>query len=215
MIKTIIFDFDGVVADTMNDNFTSWQWALQQHGYNSILRSDYFLLEGKDRFEIARAITGSNNYQTLSKIVESKEFYYSGNFECKLFPQMMDILLCLKSKNLKIGLVTGASRTRITKALVGNKINDFFDCIVTADDTNEHKPSPVPYLTAISMLNTIPNETIIIENAILGIESAISSGAICFGITTTMPAHQLEKANLIFNNHLEILIYFQNQFFQE
>jgi len=212
MIKAVIFDFDGVIADTMDNNFLAWCWALEYNNFSNLAKFDFFLLEGKDRFEIASALTGSSSTEMIAKLVAAKDDYYRSNFRCVIFPYVLEILTFLKDNNIKIGLVTGASRMRIQHSLIDNSI-DIFDCVITADDTLEHKPSPVPYLTAIENLNIKPSETIVIENAVLGIESAVLAGANCFALTTTMPETYLNKADLVFNNHLELLLYLKSNLF--
>lgn len=205
MYKAVIFDFDGVVADTMKDNCKAWQLALKTLGVE-INPIEYFLLEGMGRFQIAKYFIRQYKLQPdfYIKLAESKEYFYNEINNFKFFPEIVEILEFLKQNKTKLGLVTGASKNRINTHLSKDFIN-FFDVIVTADDVKESKPNPEPYDNAVKYLKIDANEALVIENAKLGIQSAKSAGCFCIAIETTLPRNYLIQADQIFSNHNELL----------
>ncbi len=208
--KAIIFDFDGVIADTMSDNLKAWQMAFENYGIK-IEALDYYLLEGMGRFDIARKLTKTYNFSDseIQNIVISKEANYRQINQFRFYDEIESILSIVKNGQYKIGLVTGASRDRIQNTLTID-IKDYFDNIITADDVENGKPNPEPYIKSCELLGVLPENAIVIENARLGIQSAKSAGCKCYAIETTLNALYLQEADLIFKNHHLLLNYFSD-----
>jgi beta-phosphoglucomutase len=126
-----------------------------------------------------------------------------------VYDEVPAILDFLKSKQVRIGLVTGASRNRI-EATLEQKLKSYFDIIVTSDEVKNGKPHPEPYLKAITKLGCNPTNTIVVENAKLGIRSAKSAGCFCLAIETTLGREFLIEADAVFSDHQHILNHFIN-----
>src|SRR6478735_1571198 len=111
MLDAVIFDFDGVIADTMQDNFKAWEKVFLEYD-TRIGAVDYFLLEGMGRYEIAEFFIEKYNLdkQLRETLVQKKEKYYKLSNNFRIYDEIPAILELLKNKQLKIGLVTGASR---------------------------------------------------------------------------------------------------------
>lgn len=206
MTEAVIFDFDGVIADTMQDNFRAWQMVFENDFKVRIEPLDYFLLEGLGRFEIADFFIRKYNLQPglAPEIAAKKEANYRDIHQFRLYEEIPEILDVLAQKGIKTGLVTGASRQRITATLPPG-FRKYFTAIVTSDDTEKGKPNPEPYLKALETLECNHSNTIVIENAKLGITAAKSAACICWAITTTVDGSYLQEADRVFNNHTELL----------
>jgi beta-phosphoglucomutase len=206
---SVIFDFDGVIANTMQDNYLAWKDAFTVYGAD-IAPLDYYKLEGMGRFDIARIL--SEQYQAgighEDEIVIIKEANYKKNNQFSIYPNIPELLQLLTDHGIKIGLVTGASRNRIQSTMPAD-ILPYFQYIVTSDDVVQGKPNPEPYRKAMQELQVEPEACIVVENAILGIESAQAAGSKCFALTTTLDASHLSEADLIFSSHFDLLSHFQ------
>lgn len=202
--KAVVFDFDGVVADTMNDNYLAWKQAFAFY-HVDVAQLDYFLLEGMGRFDIARTLSKKLGIspQFEKEIVEAKEANYKAINQFRVYPEIYPIFTLLDHRNIKMGLATGASKMRITNTL-SHELSSFFSVIVTADDIVKGKPDPEPYLKAIQKLEFSASECLVIENAKLGISSAKAAGCTCFALETTVSATHLQEADAIFSNHTEL-----------
>lgn len=201
MIRAVIFDFDGVLADTMSDNCKAWQDAFAVYGFH-MDAIEYYGLEGMGRFQIAEYFIDKYFLESSIKkdVVEAKEMNYKKNNTFKYFQYVHDIFSFLNKKNIPIAIVTGASRDRI-KEYLDEKISLHLNALVTADDVIHTKPDPEPYLSAATMLGINAKECLVIENAILGIQSAKSAGCHCFALETTMSATDLTEADEVFDSH--------------
>lgn len=212
MINAVIFDFDGVIGDTMADNFRAWKNAFSSYGVE-IQPLDYYLLEGMGRFEIARHFIDKYDLDLLVEqdVVSAKEQFYKLNNSFKVYNEIYDIFQLLSINNIKTAIVTGASRNRINETLDRTILNQL-SVLVTADDVVNVKPHPEPYLTAIKKLGISASNCMVIENAKLGIQSAKAAGCICFAIETTLDKTYLIEADETFPNHLSISMRFKEMF---
>ncbi|MCC6182565.1 MAG: HAD family phosphatase [Bacteroidia bacterium] len=203
--KAVIFDFDGVIGDTMQDNYKAWQIAFNAYQFN-LDASEYFQLEGMGRFQIAQYFIEKYalNPNIKNEVVEAKEEIYKKINDFKIYNYVDEIFELLTNQHIKTAIVTGASKDRIQKYL-SPKIAEQLTAIVTADDVKNTKPHPEPYLKAIEKLGVSATNCIVIENAILGIQSAKQAGCTCFALETTLSKEHLNEADLVFNNHFELL----------
>lgn len=208
MQEAVIFDFDGVIGDTMQDNFRAWEKVFLEYGVQ-IDAVDYFLLEGMGRFEIAEFFVEKYNLDKglTETLVQKKEDYYKLDNKFRIYNEVPSILSFLKSKGIKIALVTGASRNRIEMTL-DSSIRPYFDFIVTSDEVKNGKPHPEPYLKALGHLNCNAANTVVVENAKLGIRSAKAAGCVCIAVETTLGADYLKEADEVFKDHKSLLDYF-------
>lgn len=206
MIRAVIFDFDGVLADTMFDNCKAWQEAFALYGFQ-MDAIEYYRLEGMGRFQIAEYFIEKYLLKPSIKknLVEAKEMNYKKNNSFKYYDFVNEIFSFLNEKGISTAIVTGASKTRIKEHLDEN-ISQYLKALVTADDVINTKPNPEPYLTAAAMLGMNPNECLVIENAILGIESAKAAGCKCFALETTLKFEDLNGAEEVFDTHKKLLI---------
>lgn len=210
--EAVIFDFDGVIADTMHDNFRAWHKVFLEYGVE-ISSLDYFLLEGMGRYEIAGFFTEQHRLDKglEEELVRKKEAYYKLDNHFRIYSQVPSILDFLKKRDLKIGLVTGASRDRIETTLAGD-LRRYFDIIITSDEVTNGKPHPEPYMKALNKLQVSAENTIVVENAKLGIRSAKGAGCTCLAVETTLGKEYLTEADQIFSNHQDILNHFINEY---
>ncbi len=205
MIRAVIFDFDGVLADTMFDNCNAWQKAFALYGFQ-MDAIEYYKLEGMGRFQIAEYFIEKYFLDPSIKknLVDVKEINYKKNNSFKYYDFVYEIFSFLNKKGISTAIVTGASKTRIKEHLDEN-ISKNLKALVTADDVINTKPNPEPYLKAAAMLGMNPNECLVIENAILGIKSANAAGCKCFALETTLKFEDLIGADEIFDSHKILL----------
>ena len=212
MTEAVIFDFDGVVGDTMADNCTAWQQAFKAYDL-SVNATEYYKLEGMGRYQIAEYFIDKYGLDPAIKeaIVIAKELYYKNNNTFKIFDGIAEIFSLLKNNGVPIAVVTGASRARISEHFE-ERYTAQLSALITADDVVNTKPDPEPYLKAIARLNVSSANCIVVENAILGIRSAKAAGCKCFALETTLPKEELILADEVFANHRDLLSRLQQLF---
>ncbi len=203
-IKGVLFDFDGVLADTMEDNYQAWKKAFEDYDVK-IDRNDYFPMEGIKLIIVAETISEKYGLKNInySDIVAKKEDYFKKNNTFSLYPGVSEIIYALKKKNVKIAVVTAAQKSRLFSSAPSEFLRNF-DAIITGDMLQRGKPYPDPYVKAMEELNVKSDECIIIENSPAGILSAKNAKAYCIAIASTMDKSFLKNADEVVGKFLDL-----------
>ena len=204
MKKGILFDFDGVAVKSMEQHYEAWSRALAEKNCY-IGKEDFFMLEGQGVKEISNAIGRKYNLSDndIYEIGEQKSHYYKQIMHLEFYPHFFELLKVLKKNNLKMGVVTGGVRSRVS-SVVENHFGDYFECLVTVDDVKRGKPFPDPFLKGAELLDIQPDECIVVENAPMGIKAAVQAGMTVIAVMTTLPQNYLDKAHYIVNDFQEV-----------
>lgn len=205
-MKALLFDFDGVLIQSMEDHYEGWRRALEKYGID-MNPEELFMMEGQGVRAVATEITRKYNIpvEDTSDIIKNKQEHYNTIKKIRFYPNLLDVLNWAREKQLKMGVVTGGMRTRVKEALESFGLMDYFKAIITSDDVSETKPSPRPYLIAATQLEVDTKDCIVIENAPLGIHSGKSAGMKVIGITTTLTARHLREADVVVSDFRELL----------
>ena len=213
-MKIIIFDFDGVILDSENSHFITFNEGLKNLNIN-ISEDEYYskYISLDDRGVITNVVNDKNisvTNEEIDMIIKNKNDYFESRLidNSKLFPGVEELIIQL-SKNFVLSIGSGANRSEIIKTLKNNNIYDYFEIIVSANEVNNPKPNPETYNRVLDNINTDfnINEIIVIEDSPGGIEAAKSAGLKCIAITNTFDNKQLRKADIIVSNYEDILKY--------
>ena len=196
--KAVLFDMDGVLYNSMPNHARAWQQAMAQFGI-TMTAHDAYATEGARGIDTIRMMVKAQQGHDIS-LEEAQKMY---DVKTHLFHEMPDARIFYGVKSLMrkihlcgmtIGVVTGSGQRPLLNRLL-NDFGEFLDenHIVTAYDVKRGKPNPDPYLMGMQKVgDTQPWETIVVENAPLGVQAA--SAARCFTIavnTGPLPDHSL------------------------
>lgn len=157
--KLLIFDFDGVIADSIKNMEISWNHVRGEFNLESNF-NDYKKYLGLPFEEIIKNIEPNK----LSKVDIIKSSYFNKSsasiLSIKLFQDVKKTIKLLKNRGKIVCIVTSKNFKRVHQILMNHKIIDFFDYILTSDSTIKGKPNPdqVNYLMnkfKVSKKNTI------------------------------------------------------------
>jgi beta-phosphoglucomutase len=206
VIKAIVFDFDGVLADSEPLHLRAYQQVLSRFGI-AFSRDEYYAhYLGYDDEGVFTQLGERHGIRLDSAAVEAlideKTRVFDTSIEAAM--QSGDILYpgaatCveLMATRYPLGIASGALRHEIEAILRGARLNHYFRFIVASGDTPEGKPAPDPYRRAAELHDIDPAQCIAIEDSRWGIESAKSAGLACVGITTTYSREHLTAADCI------------------
>jgi len=146
----------------------------------------------------------SQRESALLRLEKNKRFerYYRG----KIFPGVLSFLRFLREQGIRTALVTGA-HNRLARRMVREHFKGLFDVVVGSDDTTQGKPDPAPYRLALKKLGIRASEGVVIEDALLGIESAKRARIEAFALTTTLPRRYFTHADKVFSSHKRLFLY--------
>ena len=204
----VIFDFDGVIANTEPLHLQAFQDVLDQTpmslskeayestylGYDDIgvftqLAQDQDIVVSSDETSELLARKGTR----YTQLVESHDV---------IFPEARTCIERL-SGTCELGIASGALHQEIETILRASSLRSYFTAIVAADDVKQSKPEPDTYRLAIELLCLAmgrppsPAGFVAIEDSLWGIQSAHAAGLPCIAVTTTYTADRLTVANQI------------------
>lgn len=214
--KLFLFDMDGVLFDTMPQHVRSWKQALEAYGIE-VEQDEFYLYEGMRGVDTinklyTRTYDATATPELIDEIYQKKtSLFNSGDSEFRLIPFTKEVIAHLKSKGYDIGVVTGSTKQnalpRIEK-YYGEYIS--LEHVVTADSVERGKPFPDPYVMGMKLFDRTPSETIVVENAPLGVRSAASAGALTIAVTTGPIKEYIlreEGAKLVFMDMKALLLW--------
>ena len=202
MIAAVIFDFDGVLADTERLHFGAFVEVFAARGWTLDESSYYQRYIGYDDRGTVRAFAADHGVPLDLADVEAISSAKAGAFarlvasRDVLYPGAAETVRRL-TPDFRLAIASGALHGEITAMLAAGGLLDAFPVIVGADDVAESKPSPVPYLTAAAGLGCAPRECVAVEDSHWGLTSARSAGMRTIALPTTSPVHLLGIADRI------------------
>lgn len=202
--RAVLFDYDGVLADTLENHFTAWKRSFSDLEVQ-ISRKDYFPTEGMQLIDFMKRVTKKYGIQKpdYGSILKRKESYFSEDYKFSLFPGVLSLVNKLKKNAIKIAVVTAGHKGRLYNTNPKYFL-DKFDFILTGDLVKRGKPYPDPYLKAMATLEVKAESCIVVENASLGIKSAKSAGAYCIAVCSSVGKDLLSEADEIVNKFSDL-----------
>lgn len=204
-IKAIVFDFDGVVIDSEPLYEKAERKLFEEYNIH-VPDEDWKHLKGiseEEFFEHVRKKYGASApLQELRKRVRElllNEFSHGLKYMDGFREFMSEI--CVKHK---VGLVTSTSWSVIKWIFENTTIENHFEYIVTAEDVNMRKPHPEPYLEVFKKMGVAPDEVIVIEDSIHGVNSAVAAGATTIGFTSSLSEEDLSAAHYFADSFFDI-----------
>ena len=206
MLKAIIFDFDGVLADTEPLHFKMFQRVLHEEGL-PLSEQDYYQkyvgLDDKGCFQAVLSAHGRPaSPETVRRLVERKAALMLEQIKITpvVYPGIADFVKRTADR-YRLAIVSGALRHEIELILESVSLRSSFEHITAAEDIRNGKPDPEGYLHALQALNrraaVQASDCLVIEDPIPGIQAAHAAGMRCLAVSTTYPADQLAGADAV------------------
>jgi beta-phosphoglucomutase len=202
----VIFDLDGVIVDTAKYHFLVWKNLADNLGIE-FTETHNELLKGVSRVRSLEILLGIGNV-TLSdvkkqEILVSKNEDYLGYIKemgpDEILPGVLTLLDTLDKNEIKYALGSASKNAPFILKQVG--LYDRFEGIVDGNDVSKAKPDPEVFLIGAKKLNLPPENCIVFEDAIAGIEAANIAKMTSVGIGDK---ETLKEADYNFNNLTEI-----------
>lgn len=208
MIQAIVFDFDGVLADSEPLHLRAYQTVLSPLGV-TLTRDEYYAhYLGFDDEGVFTALASAHGLaldaRRLELLIAEKGRVYDSTLESGdvLFPGAATCVAAMADA-FPLGIASGALRDEIEAILRRGRMNQYFRFIVASGDTADGKPAPDPYRRAAELHGLEPQQCLAIEDSRWGIESAKAAGLRCVGITHTYPRKQLALADAVVDSLAE------------
>lgn len=176
MIDTVIFDFDGTLANTNQMIINSFK-----HIYSVFHNEECDEEHVMNTFGEPLSLTLSRDFcqHNFEDVIACYRDYQKDRFndEVTLYETVEETLEYLKSKNIKMGIATSRLKNSTESALEKFNISKYFDVIISANDVEKHKPDKEPLIKAINELKSSPEKTLYVGDSRFDMECAINAEA--------------------------------------
>ena len=193
--KAFIFDLDGVIVDTAKYHFLAWQKIAGELGIE-------FTPEHNEQLKGVSRVRSLDIILELGKIEASQEdknrwliqknedylSYLVDMDQTEILEGVLPILEFLKSKNQKIALGSASKNAR--PILEKTNIMHYFDAIVDGNEVTNAKPDPEVFLEAAKLLNIKPEDSIVFEDSVAGVQAANIAKMTSIGIGEKAVLHE-------------------------
>ena len=206
--EAVIWDMDGVIADTAPYHFSAWQEIFRKRGAEFTIE-DFKHSFGLRNDTIIRNILWEETAQGETEaIAQEKEETFRSMIGQKIkpLPGAVELIKSLRENRFKIAIASSAPMENIQLITGSLGIDNCFQSIVTGQDVTEGKPSPQGFLLAAQRLGVEPKNCLVIEDAVAGVTAAKRAGMPCLAITNTHPRQSLKEADFIGNTLEKVTI---------
>lgn len=204
MLKAVLFDLDGTLINTNELIIDSFKHTFK------VLKN----IE-PDRDEVISWF-GEPLFRTMGKffddVDEAISVYREYNLKyhderISLYNNTKEMLIALKDRGYKLGIVTSKNKCTAIKGLKFLGIYEYFDEMITSDDVDNHKPHKEPVLKACNLLGVFPEESIMVGDSMYDIVSGRSAGSKTCGVLFSLMKDKLldEKADYYVSDLIEIV----------
>jgi len=203
----IIFDMDGVLADTGPIHYQSWKRLANEIGVE-FTREFFEETFGQKSIPITKRLVGNQIEKTkIRRWANLKEKYYREMIRDKIspLPGVISLIIDLKKHKCKLAVASSGPPENVELLIESLNIRKYFEIFITAADVENGKPKPDAFLIAADKLNANPKNCVVIEDAPVGIEAAKRAGMKCIALTTTHSEEELKDANIILPDLSEIM----------
>lgn len=187
-ITCVLFDMDGVMIDTEPQYDKFWKRAGER--YNINIPDFEKVIKGTTLPNILKKYFSEYTKEEIDNLVADLD-----KFEAQMIypeiPGSVRFVEELKSKGIKVGLVTSSTDTKLVGVYREKHFDTLFDTIVSAARVTNGKPCPDCYLLAAKDLGVNPQNCIVFEDSFAGIEAGQSAGMNVIGLSTTHPTDQI------------------------
>lgn len=193
--KGFIFDLDGVIVDTAKYHYLAWKKIADSldieftHEHNELLKGvsrvrslDIILDLGK--------VTASQEQKDQWLVQKNDDYlsYLVDMDETEILPGVMAVLEFLKENNQPIALGSASKNARPILEKTG--ILSYFDAIVDGNDVSNAKPDPEVFLIAAKQLKVTPEDSIVFEDSVAGVQAANIANMTSIGIGEENVLHE-------------------------
>lgn len=201
LFSGVIFDLDGVIADTESvqlravnlmlepykHTLSPGQWAADYVGHPI----DEDIRDIRTRFELDAPLAelSAHRRSAYSKLL-------ADSAGLQPLPGLERLLDELAARRVPLGIASGSPRPDVETVLRSVRLLDRFSALATADEVKQNKPAPDVYLLAAARLNLKPTDCLAIEDSATGIAAAKNAGLYVIGVPSFYTRnHDLSRAD--------------------
>ena len=185
MLRAAIFDMDGVIVDSHPTHKKTWRKFLKLLGKEIGEEDLNFIMDGRKREEILRHFLGELSDEQVRLLGHQKEqLFREEAADIKVIEGLCGFLQQLSEAEIKLGVASSGSESRVNHVLDSFHLRHYFEAIVTGNQVTIGKPDPTIFRVACNRLRVRPIETLVFEDSVSGVRAAKAAGMRCVGVAT-------------------------------
>lgn len=200
-----IWDLDGVIVDSGGPHYGAWRALAERRG-QSLTRERFAEVFGLRNDETIRELFGPVEPGEAEEIERAKEWAFReairGNV--RPLPGALELLGALRESGHRQALATSSPRQNAELILAALGVSGCFDAVVCGEDVARGKPNPAVFRLAAHRIGAEPLRSVVIEDAVVGVEAAIRAGMRVVAVTTTRTRDELARADRVVDSLLEL-----------
>jgi HAD superfamily hydrolase (TIGR01509 family) len=175
--EALIFDCDGTLADTMICHCKAYEETFKQYKIPFSESEFYKHAQLGGKHLLQKMITEKNIQVNIESIANTKSQIIDIFLKKYMIPNN-ELIQLIKENHIKkkIAVVSNGRRKSISKIIENLQIDNFIDVLLTAEDFNNLKPDPEPYLKVLQKMNIKPEKVVVFEDNEVGFQSASKAG---------------------------------------
>ena len=192
MLKAVLFDLDGTLADTAPLHLLAWREVLAPYGLKVDPAFYRERISGRLNPEIVRDLLGLEGKEA-ERLIAAKEARFRALAQgLRPTPGLPEFLERIREKGLLWGVVTNAPKENARHVLEALGLRP--PLLVLAEEVGRGKPDPLPYQLALRRLGVAPEEALAFEDSPSGVRSAVGAGIPTYGLLTGHKGEALLQA---------------------
>ncbi len=198
-LEAVIWDMDGVIADTADFHFNAWHEVLAERGA-AFSKAEFMRYFGRRHDTIIKAFLSDKIPPAdIEKISAKKQALYRRNVAKNIIPLpgAVELIKALHQNGIKNAIGSSAVAANVDVILRGLHIDKDFDAIAFGTEVAEGKPSPLIFQLAAKKLGVEPANCVVMEDAIAGVAGAKAADMKCVAVTNSHPVKSLKAADLV------------------
>jgi beta-phosphoglucomutase len=200
-----IFDLDGVIVDTVPIHFNAWKKMFSDYGKEFTFDDYKKKVDGIPRIDGCKAILTELSDDEIRTASDKKQVYYLEYLEkqgIKVYESTIGLIKSLLANRIKVAVISSSKNLRMI--LEKARIKDLFQVIISGNDITKGKPDPQVFLMAAEKLGVSAKESVVFEDATLGVEAAKRAGMRCVGIDRDNHPELFRKSDIVVHDLSEI-----------
>src|SRR5262245_26033943 len=195
VLKAVIFDLDGVVADSHPIHEIAWAKLLVEQGLDRVTLNLDFLYAGHPRRAILKHYLGPISAADMEQLGRRKDELYGTAARLLMpKPRIPETLHELNEDGIACALAASAGRTRTYETLEKFGLTESFATIVTGEEAGTPKPAPEIFLLAARRIETDPKCCVVVEDSVAGVAAARAARMKCVGFAPAKWLVELAEA---------------------
>jgi len=184
MLKAVVFDIDGVLAQVRMADMKQYKRMLHAAGYAVPEDEKIATVVHLPLWEGVKQLLGIDDYDEITRVRDILLEPNATQANLVMYPKNIRAVLEALAKRYRLGIVTGRFKSGVVDFFDAHHVEHLFEQVVTYEDTKAHKPDPEPLLLILQRLDLSPDEVLYVGDMEYDVLAAKNAGMRCVQVSS-------------------------------